>query len=282
MTDSALQLPPADEVAGLRLVATDMDGTLLDGDHQVDPVFWDLVAAFAERGIEVCAASGRQLGALELVLGDHLSALTVIADNGAIVLRHGEQVHVAPVDHELVVDFTGRIRALAAAGHRVAATVSGRRTAYLQGFDPVALAEAHRYFPHGEVVEDLAAVDDEVFKVSAYDVAPIGEAVLPAVADYEGRYAILQGHAHWVDINAAGTDKGAALRLVQDALGVGREHTAAFGDQPNDLELLRAAGMSWAMANAHPDAHAIARFRAPANTEAGVIRTLTAMLEMLG
>ena len=81
---------------------------------------------------------------------------------------------------------------------------------------------------------------------------------------------------------AAGTDKGAALRLLQATLGVGREHTAAFGDQPNDLELLRAAGMSWGMANAHPDTRAVARFGAPANTDAGVVRILSAILAILG
>ncbi|MCV2393199.1 Cof-type HAD-IIB family hydrolase [Actinotalea sp. M2MS4P-6] len=282
MTDPQLELPAAAEVAGLRLVATDMDGTLLDGDHRIDPSFWDVADELAVRGVELCVASGRQLGALELVLGERFEALTVIADNGAVVLRHGEQLHISPVDHALVVEFADRIRRLASRGHQVAATISGRHGAYIEGRDPIALDEARRYYPHAVEVEDLAGVEAAALKVSAYDVAPIGEAVLPAIADLAAGYAILQGHDHWVDINAAGTNKGAALRMIQAAVGADREHTAAFGDQPNDLELLRAAGMSWAMANAHQDVLATGRFRAPANTEGGVIRTLAALLDLLG
>ena len=73
-------------------------------------------------------------------------------------------------------------------------------------------------------------------------------------------------------------DKGHALRAVQDALGVTAAQTMAFGDYFNDIGMLDAAHWSFAMDNAHPDVRAHARFVAPANTENGVVRTISSVL----
>ncbi|MFN8085781.1 MAG: HAD hydrolase family protein [Microbacterium sp.] len=83
---------------------------------------------------------------------------------------------------------------------------------------------------------------------------------------------------HWVDVMNTTVDKGVALRSLQRALGVTPAQTAAFGDYLNDLEMLRAADWSYAMADAHPDVAAVARHRAPSNAEAGVVSVLERLL----
>ena len=83
---------------------------------------------------------------------------------------------------------------------------------------------------------------------------------------------------HWLDVMAAGVSKGAGLRTLQEALEVGRDETAAFGDYLNDLEMLDAAAHSYAMANAHPRLRARARHIAAANSDNGVARAIEAML----
>lgn len=275
-----LALPPAAEVAGLRLVALDLDGTLLDGEHRLDPQFWTLVDRWRARGVEVVVASGRQRQSVHAVLGDRLAELDLICDNGALLVRGGEPVHTEPVGPTAVGEVTRRIRALAADGRRVASSFSGPDGAWLEGAESVAeLAQV--YYPTAVLVPDLTAIDALALKISVFDTEPVTEAVLPALADLGGRYALLQGHRNWVDVNAAGVDKGAALARLQGLLGVSPAQTAAFGDQLNDLGMLADAGISYAMANAHPDVHAVARFRAPANTEAGVLRVLAGMLALL-
>lgn len=276
-----LELPPVEEVAALRLVAVDLDGTLLDADHRVDPRFWDLVDRWRARGVEVVVASGRQRQSLEAVLGDRLDELDVICDNGALLVRAGAVVHAEPVGPEAVGEVTRRIRALAQAGHQVASSFSSPDGAWLEGAGDVA-AQARVYYPSAVVVPDITAVRATALKISVFDAAPIAEAVLPALADLAGRYALIQGHRHWVDINALGVDKGTALAHLQALLGVSPAQTAAFGDHLNDVGMLTDAGMSYAMANAHPDVRAVARFRAPANTEAGVLQVLGGMLELVG
>lgn len=276
-----LELPPVEEAAALRLVAVDLDGTLLDADHRVDPRFWDLVDRWRARGVEVVVASGRQRQSLEAVLGDRLDELDVICDNGALLVRAGAVVHAEPVGPEAVGEVTRRIRALAQAGHQVASSFSSSDGAWLEGAGDVA-AQARVYYPSAVVVPDITGVRATALKISVFDAAPIAEAVLPALADLAGRYALIQGHRHWVDINALGVDKGTALAHLQALLGVSAARTAAFGDHLNDVGMLTDAGMSYAMANAHPDVRAVARFRAPANTEAGVLQVLGGMLELVG
>ena len=73
--------------------------------------------------------------------------------------------------------------------------------------------------------------------------------------------------------------KGVAVRALQVSLGVSADQTVVFGDYLNDLQLLQAADWSYAMAYAHPDVAAVARFRAGSNAEAGV---LTAIDELIG
>ena len=77
---------------------------------------------------------------------------------------------------------------------------------------------------------------------------------------------------------AADANKGTAVRLLQRSLGISRDQTVAFGDYLNDLEMLDAAGWSFAMANAHPEVLARAARIAPANTEHGLITTLGRVL----
>ena len=73
-------------------------------------------------------------------------------------------------------------------------------------------------------------------------------------------------------------NKGSGIRHIQQALGITRDQTMVFGDFLNDLEMMDEATYSFAMANAHPELAARARFRAPGNTDNGVVRTIKSVL----
>jgi hydroxymethylpyrimidine pyrophosphatase-like HAD family hydrolase len=77
---------------------------------------------------------------------------------------------------------------------------------------------------------------------------------------------------------SASATKGAAVRAVQAALGVGPDQTMVFGDFLNDLEMMDAATYSFAMANAHPLLKERASWTAPANSANGVVRTIRTVL----
>ena len=258
----------------IRLVAVDMDGTLLDDEHRVPPTLWPLLAELRRRGVAFCPASGRQYANLAERFARVADGTPFVAENGAVVVRDDAVLRCDVLDREVVARAVTAVRALTASGADVGAVVCGPRTAYVERHDAAFRREVDRYY--SAVVD----VDDTVVKVAVHDSGEAASSTEPALAALRDTHKVVLSGAHWVDVQGASTDKGAALRVVQQALGVTRAQTVAFGDHLNDLEMLDAAEHSYAMANAHPDVLARARHTAPANTEDGVVRTLSALLRV--
>lgn len=271
-------VPDVPDVPDIRLVAVDMDGTLLDPDHEVPPTLWPLLDELDARGIAFCPASGRQLATLARQLGAHAPRLCFIAENGGIVVREGAVLSTDVVDPTVVLQVVEAVRALAASGADVGVVVCGTRSAYVERHDAAFVDECDRYYALLARVDDLTEVEDDVLKVAVFDFGDAATTTEPALARFRDTQQVVVSGAHWVDVMNPTTHKGAALETVQRALGVTREQTMAFGDYLNDRELLDAAAWSYAMANAHPEVRARARFVAPGNDENGVVRTIAAVL----
>ncbi|WP_431802836.1 Cof-type HAD-IIB family hydrolase [Microbacterium sp. bgisy203] len=271
----------------IRLIAVDMDGTLLLPDGSIPAGIWPLLERLRERGIAFAPASGRQLATLQRMFAGVSAGepgaggeLDYIAENGAYVVRGDVEVSSDAVDPAFAASVVTRLRDLVAGGAlRAGLVVCGKRSAYIEETDPDFVAEVEKYYAKLEVVPDLLAVDDQVLKLAIYD-HDGGEAhTAPAFADAAATHQVVVSGLHWVDIMNRTVNKGVALRALQEALGVTPAQTAAFGDYLNDLELLQAAEWSFAMDDAHPDIVAAARYRAPSNADAGVI---TVIEELLG
>lgn len=263
----------------IRLIAVDMDGTLLRPDGSIPDGLWPLLERLADRGIAFAPASGRQLATLQRMFAGVPGDLDYIAENGAYVVRGGEEVSSDAVDPGFAASAVTRLRELVAAGGLHAGiVVCGKASAYIEDPDPVFVAEVEKYYARLEVVPDLLAVDDQVLKLAIFDFDG-GEAhTAVAFADLRATHQVVVSGLHWVDIMNATVNKGVALRNLQAALGVTPAQTAAFGDYLNDVELLQAADWSYAMADAHPDVVAVARHRAPSNAEDGVVTVIEQLL----
>lgn len=261
----------------IRLIAADMDGTLLDPHGRVPDAFWPLLDRLHARGIAFAPASGRQLATLQRLFGD--ADLDYIAENGTYVVRDGAEVSSDTMAPEVVASVVERLRALAAEGSlRVGVVVCGKRSAYVESTDPRFLEEVHKYYAKLAIVDDLLAADDQVLKIAVYDFDGGEDHTAPALADLRATHQVVVSGLHWIDIMNASVNKGVALRGLQQALGVTPAQTAAFGDYLNDVEMLAAADWSFAMADAHEDVVAVARYRAPSNADAGVVQAIEQLL----
>lgn len=254
-----------------------MDGTLLDAAGRVPETFWPVLAELRARGIAFSPASGRQCATLQRLFAGASEGMVVIAENGAYVVRDGQEVSSSPLREAVVLDVVRAVRDLVADGADLGVVVCGKRSAYVERADDAFLAESRKYYAALEVLPDATASDDEILKLAVFDFADVRDAAdaLRGVVDDE--QVVVSGE-HWVDVMRAGVDKGAALRDLQERLGITPAQTIVFGDYLNDVELLGAAEHSYAMENAHPDVLRIARHVAPANTEDGVVRTLRDVL----
>ncbi|MFD4542714.1 Cof-type HAD-IIB family hydrolase [Streptomyces bauhiniae] len=264
--------------ADIRLVVTDMDGTLLDDDKRPPATLRPLLAELRRRGVLFSPASGRQYATLAQEFADVAEGMVFIAENGTYVVRDGVELSSDPLDHATAAELARTVRGLAARGVDAGVVVCGKRAAYVERTDEAFLAEVRKYYVSHRVVEDVTAVDDEIIKVAVYDFGSAEHGVAPALAPFAGTHQVVVSGEHWVDVMNRTANKGAALRGLQRELGITPAQTMVFGDYLNDLEMLDAADWSFAMANAHPDVISRARHLAPSNNDHGVIRTVTRIL----
>jgi Cof subfamily protein (haloacid dehalogenase superfamily) len=274
------------ELADIRLIVSDMDGTLLDDARRVPEEFWPVLDALLRAGIVFVPASGRQYQTLRATFGER-DGLVFIAENGTNVVRGGTSIALEPVVESIISPIVGWVRttataAAAAADARevgdVGVVVCGVRAAYIERSDEAFVANVRPYYAALEVVDDVVAAsrDDTVIKLAIYDFASAERRAGPALRALALEADVVVSGEHWVDVMRPGVNKGRALIRLQRELGITREQTMAFGDYLNDAEMLDAAAHSYAMANAHPGIRARARHLAPSNAESGVVSSILA------
>jgi len=231
----------------IKLIATDLDNTLLNSRKEVTAGSIRLLRRCAAAGVSFAVATGRSLYSAEAVAAkigiDHWS----ICYNGALITDPvtGEVLVSDSLDEKTVRDIVEFCHA---------------RGLYMQMYDNNVITveklqlDQHpdpdlKYAPHREIGDFLAhpffptpkvlvAAGDRVPEVHAELIALFGE-----------RVYIAQSEAHLLEIMSPGTDKGAALRLLAGHLGLEKDEIIAFGDNTNDLPLLENAGIAVAVAN---------------------------------
>ncbi|WP_372488159.1 Cof-type HAD-IIB family hydrolase [Cryobacterium zhongshanensis] len=265
------------EPADIRLIVSDMDGTLLDDSGRVPDDFWPVLESLLRAGVMFSPASGRQYQTLRETFGER-AGLVFIAENGTNVVRDGVSIALEPVVLSVIPAIVEWVRTAVATGSDVGIVVCGVRTAYIERTDAEFFAKVKPYYDALATVDDVltASSDDEVVKLAIYDFASAEQHTGPALRGLGLEADVVVSGEHWVDVMRPGVNKGKALIRLQNELGISREQTMAFGDYLNDAEMLDAAGESYAMANAHPSIRARARHLAPSNDDDGVVTSILA------
>ena len=259
-----------------RLIATDLDGTLLRSDGSVSARSVAALRAVAEAGIEtvlVTARPPRWLDELAHVVGARGVA---ICGNGAfrydVAERRvfGERTIAREVVSEIVRDLRDQVpgTGFAAERHNGLAAESMFAAIHDHPEDLVTTSEI-------ELLEDAA-----VGKLLARNPHLTDEEFIEVATDVVGDRAIVafSGAGGLAEISAVGVTKAAALAEWSGELGIIADEVWAFGDMPNDLPMLTWAGRSFAVANAHDEVLAAATDHAPANDEDGVAQVLERLL----
>ncbi len=275
------ELATLDPRPDIRLIATDMDGTLLGDDKQVHAEFWPLVDELHARGVLFCPASGRQYSSLREQFVDIAHEMVFIAENGTYVVDGATEEEISS-DTLLLADARSVI-ATCRARPQSRAVLCGKRSAYVDQTDEAFLAEVEPYYRALEVVPDLLDVGtDEILKVAVYDFVSAEDHAAVALAGFAETHQVAVSGVHWVDVMSPTANKGEGVRQLQQRLGIGPEQCMVFGDFLNDLEMMDAAHYAFAMANAHPLLKDRATWVAPTNSANGVVRTIRTVLGLDG
>lgn len=256
----------------IKLIATDMDGTLLDSNKRLPEEIFEIIGALSAQQVHFVVSSGRQYYTLAEQFAPVADKLTFIAENGAMVVDCGQTVFLDSMDPKVVktlIDAGRRIQG----GHVV---VCGARAAYVESTVPVFLDNVQPYYARFEIVPDVLPVaeTDRICKVAVFSEGPAETDAYPFLTPYGDTLAVCLSGPHWVDVMNKTVNKGAAIRFLQQRFGITRQECMAFGDYLNDTEMMKECAFSYAMENAHPDLKAISRYQCPSNDERGVITTI--------
>lgn len=253
--------------SNVKLVVTDLDGTLLNPQGEVSSRFLALFEVLRRHNIHIVAASGRQYQSIFNVLHPIGHRISIIAENGALTKYEGEKRVLLPLSYESVTAAIGMLRRVEGA-HVV---LSGERSAYVESLDPNLISALNASGTEYVVVEDLTRVTHDVFlKVTGYHPKSSEYHILPHVGSLKKDVRAVVSDVNYLDISHVDANKGYPLMFLQKALGITREETMAFGNYNNDLQMLSLAHFSFAVANAHPEVKSSARFETKSNSEAGV------------
>lgn len=267
----------------VRLIATDVDGTLLNSRHEVSRRTRAAFNAAHARGIAVLAVSGRQPYSIGAIVQGTALQGDVIGSNGAVAMN----VDTREVLFEELLDLDAQ-RLLAAEMERlftgvrlVSVRSAGNEYVAEEGYagmqDPGS-REALWPVRHRVVSRDEVLAEPSLkLTVSHDDVTP--EELLAAAhrLDVPGCHPTISG-APFLEVGRSGISKASALQRYCAERGIAREEVVAFGDNINDVEMLEWAGLGVAMGNAEADAKQAADRMTATNDDDGVARIIEELL----
>lgn len=260
----------------IKLIATDLDGTLLDERRRLPKEIFPLIDELSARGILFAPASGRQYANLEALFAPVKDKALFLCENGALVKFRGETLLLEPVRDELVLHALSVIRSVP----RLHPLLCGARCAYLdetaEPFSSLSFAsytECRRVDRLEEVVGR-----EPVCKIAVFDDAGAAENCIKALpARLPALRTTLSG-AEWCDVSSPNANKGEAIVRIQSIFGLKREECAAFGDHMNDYEMLLNCGMAFVPENGYPPLVRLIGRTVPSNAEGGVIKAIKKIL----
>lgn len=255
------------DLSKVRLVVTDMDGTLLNSKGEVSNTFFDLFKKFKENDIHFVAASGRQYNSITNKLNSIVDDITIIAENGGIAKQGTEELLVTNLPEESTNEIIELLRGI----EDVFVVLCGKKSSYIETKDATFTKLFNEYYAAYEVVDDLTKVSkDDFVKIAVYHFESSEDHIYPSVKHLENNLQVKVSGKNWLDLSHPNANKGYALKMLQDRLGISKAETMVFGDYNNDLEMLALADFSFSMENAHPNVTKAANYQTKSNDENGV------------
>lgn len=262
-----------------RLIASDVDGTLLDPLDGVTPRTVDAIARTLAAGTPFVLVSGRPPRWIPKIADAAGVAGYAVCSNGAALydIAADRVLGTHVLTPEVLRDLVSTVDA-ALPECRIAVERVGESALALGGRE-FATEEGYRHPWPGEDVYSTAraeVIGHPAVKLLVRHLGMTSAELAVATGELIGDVADItySSNVGMVEISARGVTKGTGLAELCDRLGIAASDVVAFGDMPNDLPMLRWAGHGVAMANAHPEVLAVADEVTASNAADGVAQVL--------
>lgn len=265
----------------IRLIAMDMDGTLLDETQTIPQENLEALRAAEARGVKIAICSGRSAADVSYFASDAgMANCTILSLNGACCLP---APHAAPYALSTLADTTADQVIEVLLRHPITfAAFQAERVVVIQNNQHVQKLNWGTHVARGNVnayaygVEALRKYQPEGICKFVYideENAPRLDVVRQELRSIEG-LVVTSSWTNNLELMPVGVNKGIALRNLAKRLGLEREQVMAMGDYDNDLDMIEYAGLGVAMGNGSERVKSAAQFIAKTNDEFGVAQAI--------
>ena len=255
----------------IKLIATDMDGTLLDENSKLPKDFFEVLDKLNEKNIKFIVASGRPYPTLYENFKPHSDSMYYICDNGACIVDYDGNYSISVIDKNIVNSIIKTCENI----NNAEIILTGTKGSYHKPCSTDFTKEIDKYYIKKHIVEDLYSIDDDIFKITLCDLSGSANNSNKIISPLFGDdFMVVVSGDIWLDIMNKNINKGNALEKIQKSENISYDETMAFGDFYNDIEMLGKAKFSFVMENANEDIKQYGNYIAKSNKEYGVIKAI--------
>ena len=252
----------------VRLIASDMDGTLLNSLKKLHPDFKKVIKELSSRGVYFACASGRNHERLKKIFKGIEEDIIYISDNGNYIKFKDKVIVKNIIKKDVLEKLTSELRSLKGCG----VSYSTHKAMYTES---KYVHRASRLINFKNTfISNVNNIEDDVIKCSIICLPSNQDKISKYLANKFPELYVAKSGKCTIDINSGCTNKGVAIKRIQEMFDIKYEETMVFGDYLNDYEMMDSAYYSYAMENAHEKLKEKARFIAPKNTKNGVLRVI--------
>lgn len=259
----------------IKMVVTDMDGTLLNSNHEVSDQFFELFKVLKSKGILFVAASGRQYNSIIDKLESIKDDIIVIAENGGFAMEQEIELLATPLTKNHVLEILKTLDQIP----NIHPVLCGKNKAYLSNKSDKFAKKLGEYYTEFEILDNLNDFNSEVIKIAIYHFESSEQHIYPFVKHFEEQLKVKVSGENWLDISNMNAHKGFALEKVMKSYNIKSDEVMVFGDYNNDLEMLALSDYGFAMENAHPNVKKAAKYSTLSNDENGVEHILKLLIK---
>ena len=263
----------------IKLVVSDVDGTLVsDGGNKLNPSIFECINKLNDKGIRFVVASGRSYTSLLSLFDPVKDNIIFCCENGAYVRYRDEEILKRTIDKELLKGLIENSKQIPS----IVPCICKPEVMMVNDSEKEALdwlIEGYR--TNLEIVDDIAEIDlDNVVQFSVMDLIGVER---NCGNKYDKKWwdllTVAESGYNWLDITAKNVSKGDALEKIVNYLGINFDNVIAFGDNHNDLSMLKKVKYSFAVSNARKEVIDISKYITKSNNEDGVLLVLNKILE---
>jgi len=270
----------------IRVIATDMDGTLLDPKGQLDlPRLEKILDKLDQCDIRFVIATGNEVHRMRQLLGHLTERVVLVVANGARIFENNELIQAQTWDDAMVDKALGHFKGRECQDQFVVTAMNGgfvKKGTVFTELDKFMTPEMiEKLYQRMNFVDEFDPnLFGGVLKMSMVVGEERSDSVLQEINDlFDGHVRAVSSGYGCIDILQDGIHKAWGLVELLKRWDLKSEQIMAFGDSENDIEMLEMAGISYAMENAEERVKEIATEVAPANSQAGVYQVLENWLE---